>query len=128
MEFKEALENDEIHVAVSGVAPPSSLRIATVFSAALGTKELTSTYSGSFEPSALRSEQWSLSPQGPSPSSVGTASQIKLPSLKPPRSSTLTGMPSSLPASCQTAARRSVSGLRGHGGLSVRISTFTQQA
>src|SRR5437867_7137045 len=36
---------------------PSSLRIATVFSAALGTKEVTSTYSGNFEPSELRSEQ-----------------------------------------------------------------------
>lgn len=34
-----------------------SFRIATVFNSTLGTNELTWTYSGSLEPSALRSEQ-----------------------------------------------------------------------
>src|SRR6266542_61168 len=107
---------------------PSSFRIATVFSVAFGTKELASTNSGIFEPSGLRSEQWPFSPQGPRPSRVGTASQMKLPSLNPPRSSTFTGMPRSRPACCQTDARRSVPGFRGQGRLSLRISRLTWQA
>src|SRR5437879_10020861 len=107
--------NEENHVAVSEVALSSSFRIATVLSAALGTKELTSTYSGSFEPSALRSEQWSLSPQGPRPSKVGTASQMRLPSLRPPRSSQPVGTPSSSPAFFQKLKSWSVAGFRGQG-------------
>jgi hypothetical protein len=43
-----------------------------------------------------------LSPQGPSPSSVGTVSQMRLPSLRPPRSSQLTARPSSSAAYFQS--------------------------
>jgi len=46
-------------------------RRAQRFSMAFGTKLAASTHSGSLLPSALRSEQWEFSPQGPRPSSVG---------------------------------------------------------
>src|SRR5262249_18721929 len=103
----------------------ASFRIAPILTMALGTNDETSTYSGNLALSALRSEQWSLSPQGPKPSMVGTASQIKLPSLKPPRCSELMGTLISSPAFFQSENNWSVPALRGQGRHSVKISTLT---
>ena len=51
----------------------SKRQIARAFMAALGTKDPISTYSGTFDPSALRSEQCAFAPAGPSPSRVGAS-------------------------------------------------------
>src|SRR5262245_40350803 len=50
-------ENRRLRVQEVARIGPISFRMARVLSAALGTNEVTSTYLGTFEPSALRSEQ-----------------------------------------------------------------------
>ena len=102
--------------------------MAATFSMALGTKLLTSTNSGSLAPSGLRSEQWSLSPQGPRPSSVGTASQMSVAVAQAAALLAVDRHAEFVAGLLPELVEPSVAGLRGQGRDSVRISTFTSQA